>query len=207
MKLYKLYKEVIFEIENKGLLTESVSDDAINNAINNRYNVKFKYRDPEDNILRDRYVQVYVYGQMKNGNYAIRGYQIGGQSKTNKPSEWKLFRVDRMTNWEETNMRWYEPISMLDPSIGKYNNSGDNKWDFATRSVQATFSRIINQIKELKTKKNEPIKKLSTDKIKNNSEPTTKPIEKPISNNNNKPLNNTNNNNDIDKLSDSNQTQ
>jgi hypothetical protein len=192
MKLYNLYEEVIFEeiAKNRKLLTEGVSDGEIIKAIDGRYNVNIKYRDPDSNTITDRYIQVYVFGKMKNGNYAIRAYQIDGGSTRGNKHDWKIFRIDRIENWEPTNMKWKTPVSMLDPTIGKYNSNGDNKWDFATKSVQATFTNIIAQIKELEPKKqgdkSNVIGKISNfDRNKSYpnivSQPKNKDINKPVS--------------------------
>ena len=192
MKLYNLHEEIIFEeiAKYRNLLTEGVSDGEIIKAIDGRYNVRIKYRDPDTKTLTSRYIQVYVFGKMKNGNYAIRAYQIDGGSISGKRHDWKLFRVDRIESWEPTNMKWKTPVSMIDPTIGKYNSNGDNKWDFATKSVQATFTNIIRQVAELEPSKqgdkSNVIGKISNfdrNKAYPNivSQPNNKQIKEPIS--------------------------
>jgi hypothetical protein len=175
MKLYNLYKEVIFEEIEKSrrLLNEGASDEEIISAINGvkgkngktiRYNYNIQYRDKPNTPPSIRYVQIYVYGQLENGNYAIRAYQISGGSASKKPSEWKLFRVDKIVSMTKTKMMWDKPISSYSTNtdefgsetnmnvekphgyIGKYNQNGDNKGNF-NGGVGPTFKKIIAQVK------------------------------------------------------------
>ena len=83
MKLYNLFESVILEeIEKaKRLLTEGVSTDSVNDAINGKYNVNILYRDYDDQPPSKRYIQVYNLSKTKGGNDAIRAYQIFGGSK------------------------------------------------------------------------------------------------------------------------------
>ena len=138
MKLYNLYQEVIFEeIEkSKRILTEGVSGDDINDAINGKYNVNILYRDYEDTAPSKRYIQVYNFAKTKAGNDAIRAYQIFGGSKTTpKQGAWKIFRIDRIRGWFPTKMAFYKPVSDLDRNIPTYNNNGDR-----------AMSRVINKV-------------------------------------------------------------
>jgi hypothetical protein len=140
MKLYKLFEDVILEEIQKKLLTESVSEQEINDAINGKYNVNILYDDyPNANPSvppSKRYIQVYNYAQTKAGNEAIRAFQIFGGSKTTpKQGAWKIFRIDRIRGWFPTKMKFYKPVSDLSSAIPKYNQQGDR-----------TMSRIINKV-------------------------------------------------------------
>jgi predicted DNA-binding transcriptional regulator YafY len=70
-------------------------NNTISEAIRNRRIIRFLYADEAGNIHK-RVVEPYAYGVTKQGNEAIRCYQIGGSSETEIPG-WKLFLVDRMT--------------------------------------------------------------------------------------------------------------
>ena len=143
MKLYNLFEEVIFEESQKhlGLITEDVSDDDLIYAIMNRKAVNILYRDFKDQPPSKRYILPTVYGQLFNGNYAIRAQQISGASKKgNKYASTKIFRIDRIEGWYPTNMTIYEPVD-------NYNPNGDKKGNFLPGQVVNTFKRIIAQYK------------------------------------------------------------
>jgi len=131
MKLYNIFESIILEEVEKTnqLLTENVSADAINDAINNKYNVNILYRDYDDQPPSKRYIQVYDFAKTKGnktgGNDAIRAYQIGGGTKTHNAS-WKIFRLDRIEGWYPTKVKFNQPISNKDTTIPKYNPNGDN---------------------------------------------------------------------------------
>jgi len=129
MKLYNLFEEVILE----GLITESVNTNQIINTIEGEYanngkkfirRIKIHYdgddvKDKFGNVTRKgkgwRDIIVHAYGKLKNGGReAIRAYQVYGDSLRNQeePSGWKLFRVDRITHWEPTNLKYWEPIEV-----------------------------------------------------------------------------------------------
>ena len=129
MKLYNLFEEIILE----GLITESVNTDQIINTIDGEYanngkkyirRIKIHYdgddvTDKFGNTTRKgkgwRDIIVHAYGKLKNGGReAIRAYQVYGDSLRNseEPSGWKLFRLDRITHWEPTNLKYWEPIQI-----------------------------------------------------------------------------------------------
>jgi len=140
MKLYNLFEEIILE----GLITESVNTDQIINTINGEYanngkkfirRIKIHYdgddvKDKFGNVVRKgkgwRDIVVHAYGRLKNGGReAIRAYQVYGDSLRNEsePSGWKLFRLDRITHWEPTNLKYWEPIEIAGQPT---NMSGDD---------------------------------------------------------------------------------
>ena len=129
MKLYNLFEEIILE----GLITEGVNTDQIINTIDGEYanngkkfirRIKIHYdgddvTDKFGNTTRQgkgwRDIVVHAYGKLKNGGReAIRAYQVYGDSLRNseEPSGWKLFRLDRITHWEPTNLKYWEPIEI-----------------------------------------------------------------------------------------------
>jgi predicted DNA-binding transcriptional regulator YafY len=128
MKLYNLYEELILEEINKNrqLITEGVSIEDVKAAIDGRYNVNILYRDFEDAPPSKRYIQVYNLSKTKSGNDAIRAFQIFGASKKgNKNGFWKIFRLDRIEGWYPTKVKWTKAVSDTEPSIPKYNTTGD----------------------------------------------------------------------------------
>lgn len=128
MKLYNLYEELILEEINKNrqLITEGVSIEDVKAAIDGRYNVNILYRDFEDAPPSKRYIQVYNLSKTKSGNDAIRAFQIFGASKKgNKNGFWKIFRLDRIEGWYPTKIKWTKAVSDTEPSIPKYNTTGD----------------------------------------------------------------------------------
>lgn len=138
MKLYNLFEEVI--LEEKSLLTESVSEQEVLDAIKNKYNVNILYDDFPDAVPSvppsKRYIQVYNLSETKAGNKAIRAYQIFGGSKTTpKSGAWKIFRLDRIRGWFPTKVKFAKPISDKGPNIPMYNKNGDR-----------TMSRVINKV-------------------------------------------------------------
>lgn len=56
--------------------------------------LEFTYNDAEGNI-HHRVVEPYAHGVTRQGNEALRAYQIGGTSETEVPG-WRLFLVGRM---------------------------------------------------------------------------------------------------------------
>lgn len=128
MKLYNLYEELILEEINKNrqLITEGVSIEDVKAAIDGRYNVNILYRDFEDAPPSKRYIQVYNLAKTKAGNDAIRAFQIFGASKRgNKNAFWKIFRLDRIEGWYPTKVKWTKAVSDVEPSVPKYNTTGD----------------------------------------------------------------------------------
>jgi len=128
MRLYNLYEELILEEINKNrqLITEGVSIEDVKAAIDGRYNVNILYRDFEDAPPSKRYIQVYNLSKTKSGNDAIRAFQIFGASKKgNKNGFWKIFRLDRIEGWYPTKVKWTKAVSDIEPSVPKYNTTGD----------------------------------------------------------------------------------
>lgn len=142
MKLYNLFESVILEEigKHRQIISEGVSTDDVNAAINGKYNVNILYRDPGQDQPSKRYIQVYNFSKTKGGNDAIRAFQIFGGSKTGEAKGfWKIFRLDRIEGWYPTKVKWQKPVSDLDPSIPKYNTNGD-------RSMSQVMNKVnVNQ--------------------------------------------------------------
>lgn len=66
----------------------------IYDAIDKRYEVKFRYNDGTDEpATLERRVQIVAYGISKAGNPVIRAYQPAGGSKRGAPA-WKMFKLE-----------------------------------------------------------------------------------------------------------------
>lgn len=158
MKLYNLFEEVILEEINRGcqILSEGVSINDVNAAIDGKYNVNILYRDYEDQPPSKRYIQVYNLAKTKAGNDCIRAYQIFGGSKTTpKTGAWKIFRLDRIEGWFPTNMKWQNPVSDYTPNVPAYNQTGDRTMSVVNKMVDPkTFTRQRSDISQAPTNKN-----------------------------------------------------
>ena len=171
----------IFDILKNIVLNEAVNRGELESAIKKRHRVALTYEgDPSHGVASGmRYVDPYSLIETTAGNLAIRGYQPFGDTVSQVPS-WKLFRVDRITNWVET------PLTFKQPAQG-WNPNGDAKASRVLLSVQ--FGDKVNK------QFNQPTQ----------SEPTPTPnnVQQPRNNNvvpqpnvpNNKQSNNNNNTN------------
>lgn len=111
------------------LLTESVAQENVMDAIKKRYEVGINYKaDDDPKGSGYRVVQPVAYGRTASGNLVFRAFQPMGDTKSKSPS-WKLFRLDRVTNWKAMrNRKFKEPPSDQygGGALGKYNDKGDN---------------------------------------------------------------------------------
>lgn len=130
MKLYNLYEEVILE----GLITESVSTDQVIKAIDGEYanngkkfirririnydgdDVKDKFGNTTIEGKGWRNIVVHAYGKHKlhPNREVIRAYQVHGDSlrTPDSPNGWKLFRLDRISKWMPTKLKYWGPIEI-----------------------------------------------------------------------------------------------
>ena len=96
----------------------SISVTNINNAINNKNEVIIYYDGDENTSKGKRNVEVYAYGISMAGNPVIRAYQLSGDSDTIVP-EWKLFRIDRISQWSVLKIRFTTPRPKFNPNGDK----------------------------------------------------------------------------------------
>lgn len=96
----------------------SISVTNINDAINNKNEIIIYYDGDENTSKGKRNVEVYAYGISMAGNPVIRAYQLSGDSDTIVP-EWKLFRVDRISQWSVLNRRFRTPRPKFNPNGDK----------------------------------------------------------------------------------------
>lgn len=135
MKLYNLFEQVILEEigKHKRIISEGVSRNEIDIAINGdekgrHFHVSFDYLG-EDNVVMNRWVQVYDYTKTTKDNPAISGYEIsstGGNGYSKRPG-WKIYLLDKMSNFKISKVPFYEPISDVNPNVkGTFNTTGNN---------------------------------------------------------------------------------
>ena len=125
LNLYEILKEV---------LNESVSSDYVNDAINNKYRILINYDDEDNHATGTRLVEPYVLGYTKAGNLAFRGYQYEGDTVRGVP-KWKLFRLDRVINWQPTKQKFNVEPKDNGWSAESYNSNGDG-----------SLTSILNQV-------------------------------------------------------------
>ena len=125
LNLYEILKEV---------LNESVSSDSVNDAINNKYRILINYDDEDNHATGTRLVEPYVLGYTKAGNLAFRGYQYEGDTVRGVP-KWKLFRLDRVINWQPTKQKFNVEPRYNGWSAEPYNYNGDG-----------SLTSILNQV-------------------------------------------------------------
>lgn len=119
MKLYNILNNLIIENNTR---------DEVNNAINNRALVNIYYDGDDNTHSGQRTIEVYSFGMSRGGNLVIRAYQVAGDTNTFQPS-WKMFRLDRITRWETSNMKFSTPRP-------NYNRMGDNSMSTVYNTVK-----------------------------------------------------------------------
>ena len=117
--------ELLERIYNSLLLTESVSVDEVNDALDNHKRVIINYRSKgEDKNTGARVIEVYAYGLTKAGNPCIRAFQPYGDTTSRVPS-WKFFRLDRIIEWKPTEQTFDRPADFYYKNLGNFNPNGD----------------------------------------------------------------------------------
>lgn len=113
-----LFKKILSE-----LLCESVvSPIDIDSVMDKHHRVIISYHtEGKDEHTGPRVIEIYAYGQDKNGRDVIRAFEPYGDT-TSKVPHWKFFRLDRISSWKETEQTFVEPP---DPKYGKFNPEGD----------------------------------------------------------------------------------
>lgn len=112
MKLYNVVKSLILE---------TASIDSIIDAIKNRRKVVIYYDGDEPGGTGLREIEPVCFGVSKKGNYVLRAWDLEGAShkgflgKKPLPS-WRLFRVDRITSFNNTNEFFNTPRPNYNPN-------------------------------------------------------------------------------------------
>lgn len=108
-------------------LNESADVKAVNDAINNRYEVVITYHSKGKNEnTGQRLIQPVAYGTTTAGYPVVRAYQPYGDTTTKTPS-WKFFRLDRIDEWRPLTMHQFSmpPGASREAMLGSFNPNGD----------------------------------------------------------------------------------
>jgi hypothetical protein len=101
--------------DQKTEIKKSINVYNINKAIDNKIRIKIFYRGDKNIAAGQRTIEVYAYGLSSAGNQVMRAFQLAGDTQTEMP-DWKLFRVDRISRWVETNQRFDQPRPKFNPN-------------------------------------------------------------------------------------------
>ena len=126
LNLYKILKNV---------LTESVTPNEVNAAIDDKIQVIINYSDEENRAPNKRLIEPYAYGMTKGGNAVLRAYQYEGDTFRGKP-KWKMFRLDRIQSWQPTEQHFNASPKERGWQAEDYNEQGDN-----------SMTTVFNQVK------------------------------------------------------------
>ena len=128
--------ELFENILNKILLTESVSVNEVEEAIDKHIRVIINYHSKgEDKNTGARVIEVYAYGLTKAGNPCIRAFQPYGDTTSRVPS-WKFFRLDRISAWKPTKQIFNRPADFYYQNIGDFNPNGDETMSIVYKIAQ-----------------------------------------------------------------------
>ena len=117
--------EILENILNEMLITESVSIEDIDSAIDNHERIIVNYHTKgEDKNTGARVIEVYAYGLTKAGNPVLRVFQPYGDTTTKVPN-WKFMRLDRISAWKPTGQIFNRPASFFYKGLGEFNPNGD----------------------------------------------------------------------------------
>ena len=113
----------------QSVLNESVGQDSVIDAINNKRIIEITYDDEKENPpLGKRWIEPFSLVDMNGGKFGIRAYAYNGATRRGVP-KWKLFRLDRIKSWTPTNSTFSAPPD------NQYNENGDRQY------------RVIAQVK------------------------------------------------------------
>lgn len=144
--------KILENILKEMLITESVSIEDVNSAIDNHERIIVNYHtNGEDKNTGARVIEVYAYGVTKAGNPCIRVFQTYGDTTTKVPN-WKFMRLDRITAWKPTGQIFDRPADFYYKGLGKFNPNGDETMsvvykiiDFNNNSSQHTQNGPITK--------------------------------------------------------------
>lgn len=99
----------------RGIIYEGVSNDQINNALDNHKYVVVNYEGTDGTHNGPRMIQIGAFGCTSAGHPVIRAYEPFGDTKTKVP-HWKYLRVDRISSWRETDKTFNELPELFNPN-------------------------------------------------------------------------------------------
>jgi hypothetical protein len=127
----------LYDILQK-VLNESVSPENVVDAINNKTQVIIKYSDEKNRAPEKRLIEPYVYGISRAGNSVFRAYQYEGDTFRGIP-KWKLFRLDRVTDWQPTDNHFNAQPRERGWNAEAYNEHGDNSMTTVLNQVSLDY--------------------------------------------------------------------
>lgn len=134
LNLYKILKNV---------LTESVTPNEVNAAIDDKIQVIINYSDEENRAPNKRLIEPYAYGMTKSGNAVLRAYQYDGDTFRGKP-KWKMFRLDRIQSWQPTEQHFNASPKERGWQAEDYNEQGDNSMTTVFNQVKFDYDQTTN---------------------------------------------------------------
>lgn len=145
-------ENLLCEIMERILLTESASVNDVMNAMDGHRRILMSYRTKgEDKNTGPRVIEVYAYGLTKAGNPVIRAFQPYGDTTSKVPS-WKFFRLDRIISWKDTGQIFDRPASDYYKDLGNFNPNGDGTMSvvykiisFNGRELDAPLSQPVTK--------------------------------------------------------------
>lgn len=125
------------DILTAALLCESASVENVTRAMDNHAKVIINYHsEGKDEHSGARVIEPVAYGLTKAGNPVIRAFQPYGDTTTSTPN-WKFFRLDRISYWEETKSK-FDRIPDFD--MGELNKDGDRSMSVVIKTWNSTLS-------------------------------------------------------------------
>ena len=155
--------ELLENIYNKILLTESVDVEDVNDAIDNHKRIIINYHTKgEDNNTGARVIEVYAYGLTKAGNPVIRCFQPYGDTTSRVPS-WKFFRLDRISEWQPTEQTFNRPADFYYKNLGEFNPNGDETMSIVYKIAKFGNENTMNTTQSNEPKTNQDVYKTDTE--------------------------------------------
>lgn len=149
-----LFKGILEQI----LLSESASVENVTRAMDNHAKVIINYHsEGKDEHTGSRVIEPVAYGLTKAGNPVIRAYQPYGDTTSSTPS-WKMFRLDRISYWEET-MSKFDRIPDFDMS--ELNQYGDKSMSTVIKTYASTLSNDATNGANVGPKTKEKVKAMA----------------------------------------------
>ena len=103
----------------KEILKEEANIAYVSDAIKKRYEVELDYKADEDEKgSGTRIIQPVALGHSSKGNLVLRAFQPYGDTKTKIP-RWKLFRLDRIEDWNPLKKRIFKQPQSYNPNGDK----------------------------------------------------------------------------------------
>lgn len=150
-------------IYKKLTLNESVSEDEVNDAIDNHKRVIINYHTKgEDKNTGARVAEVYAYGLTYGGNPVIRVFQPYGDTTTRVPG-WKFMRLDRISAWQTTEQTFDTPANERYPGLGDFNSFGDRTMSVVYKVAKFGNDNVIQDTQNSDPKTKEDVYKTSTE--------------------------------------------